>query len=116
MPAPYTRITRALGQDTAVAAVLAWALAGTLAFNLLMGRNWLAGEVELQVAQTLCEDLGLGPLIARMPAGLQQRVGETGWQLSHGEKSRVFLARALLQQRAADGAGRELRRAGPAQP
>jgi ATP-binding cassette subfamily B protein len=33
-----------------------------------------------------------------MPAGLQQRVGETGWQLSHGERSRVFLARALLQR------------------
>ena len=26
-----------------------------------------------------------------------QHVGETGWQLSHGERSRVFLARALLQ-------------------
>jgi len=25
-------------------------------------------------------------------------VGETGWQLSQGERSRVFIARALLQQ------------------
>jgi ATP-binding cassette subfamily B protein len=24
-------------------------------------------------------------------------VGERGWQLSHGERSRVFIARALLQ-------------------
>lgn len=24
-------------------------------------------------------------------------VGETGWQLSHSERSRIFLARALLQ-------------------
>ncbi len=24
-------------------------------------------------------------------------VGETGWQLSHGARSRLFLARALLQ-------------------
>jgi ABC-type multidrug transport system fused ATPase/permease subunit len=32
-----------------------------------------------------------------MPAGLQQVVGETGWRLSHGERSRVFIARALLQ-------------------
>ena len=30
-------------------------------------------------------------------AGLDQQLGETGWQLSHGEKSRVFLARALIQ-------------------
>jgi hypothetical protein len=28
---------------------------------------------------------------------LQQEVGETGWQLSHGEKSRLYIARALLQ-------------------
>ena len=27
-----------------------------------------------------------------------QMVGETGWQLSNGEKSRVYLARALLQR------------------
>lgn len=33
-----------------------------------------------------------------MPSGLQQIVEETGWQLSHGEKSRLFIARALLQR------------------
>ena len=32
-----------------------------------------------------------------MPGGLFQLVGEMGWQLSHGERSRVFMARALLQ-------------------
>jgi ATP-binding cassette subfamily B protein len=32
-----------------------------------------------------------------MPGGLQQSVGESGWQLSQGERGRVFLARALLQ-------------------
>ncbi len=32
-----------------------------------------------------------------MPAGLQQMVGETGWRLSHGERSRLYVARALLQ-------------------
>jgi len=32
-----------------------------------------------------------------MPGGLMQLVGETGWQLSHGEKSRIYIARALLQ-------------------
>jgi ABC-type multidrug transport system fused ATPase/permease subunit len=35
-----------------------------------------------------------------MPAGLWQIVGETGWQLSHGERSRLYIARALLQDAA----------------
>ncbi len=26
-----------------------------------------------------------------------QMVGESGWQLSHGERSRLYMARALLQ-------------------
>jgi ATP-binding cassette subfamily B protein len=72
-------------------------LTGTLAFNLLMGRLWPASEEELQEAKELCEELGLGELLERMPSGMMQMVGETGWQLSHGERSRIFLARALLQ-------------------
>lgn len=72
-------------------------LAGSLAFNLLMGRAWPASKDDLTVARALCVELGLGALLDRMPAGLMQQVGETGWQLSHGERSRVFLARALLQ-------------------
>ena len=45
----------------------------------------------------MCRGLGLGDLLDRMPAGLFQMVGETGWQLSHGERSRLYIARALLQ-------------------
>ncbi|MFN0006441.1 MAG: ATP-binding cassette domain-containing protein, partial [Planctomycetota bacterium] len=44
----------------------------------------------------VCRELGLDDLLARMPSGLRQLLGETGWQLSHGERSRVFIARALL--------------------
>jgi ATP-binding cassette subfamily B protein len=73
-------------------------LSASLAFNLLMGRHWPASEDDLAHARQLCEDLGLGELLARMPSGLMQMVGETGWQLSHGERSRIFLARALLQE------------------
>ena len=69
----------------------------TFAFNLLMGRRWPAQPEDLQQAETLCRALGLGDLLDRMPAGLLQRVGETGWQLSHGERSRLYIARALLQ-------------------
>lgn len=71
---------------------------GTFAFNLLLGRSWPAAEEEIAEAEVLCRELGLGPLLDRMPSGMLQMVGESGWQLSHGEKSRLYLARALLQQ------------------
>lgn len=72
-------------------------LLGSLAFNLLLGRRWPPAPEDLAEAERLCRALDLGPLLERMPSGLQEMVGETGWQLSHGERSRVFLARALLE-------------------
>ena len=45
----------------------------------------------------MLRELGLGTTLDRMPSGLLQTIGETGWQLSHGERSRLYLARALLQ-------------------
>lgn len=71
---------------------------GSLGYNLLLGRGWPPGAQDLEEAETICRELGLGPLLDSMPAGLMQAVGETGWQLSNGEKSRVYLARALLQR------------------
>lgn len=70
----------------------------TFGFNLLLGRRWPPTPEDMQLAETLCYELGLGDLLERMPSGWQQIVGESGWQLSHGERSRVFIARALLQQ------------------
>ncbi len=71
-------------------------LTGTFAFNLLMGRRWPPRVEDFQRAETICHELGLDELLKRMPAGLLQMVGETGWQLSHGERSRLYIARALL--------------------
>ena len=72
-------------------------LTGTFAFNLLMGRAWPPTIEDMQQAEAVCRELGLGPLIERMPGGMLQMIGETGWQLSQGERSRLFMARALLQ-------------------
>jgi len=72
-------------------------LTETLAFNLLMGRRWPPMPRDLEEADALCRELGLGELLERMPAGMQQIVGDTGWRLSQGERSRVFIGRALLQ-------------------
>jgi ATP-binding cassette subfamily B protein len=69
----------------------------SLAFNLLLGRSWPPERGDIEEAEAVCRELGLGPLLERMPGGLAQMVGETGWQLSHGERSRLFIARALLQ-------------------
>jgi len=73
-------------------------MTGTLAFNLLMGDRWPPRADGFQRADAILRELGLGELLDRMPSGLSQMVGETGWQLSHGERSRIYMARALLQQ------------------
>ena len=73
-------------------------LAETFAFNLFMGRRGTIGPADLAEAQAICRELGLGDLLERMPSGMLQMVGETGWQLSHGERSRLYIARALLQK------------------
>lgn len=75
-----------------------YVMAETFAFNLLMGRRWPARTEELAEAETICRELGLGELLDRMPAGMLQMVGEMGWQLSHGERSRLYIARTILQR------------------
>ena len=73
-------------------------LTETFAFNLLMGRRWPPRPEDIKEAEVICRELGLGDLLDRMPAGFQQMVGESGWRLSHGECSRLYLARAILQK------------------
>jgi len=72
-------------------------LSGSLAYNLLLGREWPTSTAMRDKARALCNELGLGELVAKMPSGLDELIGETGWQLSHGEKSRLYIARTLLQ-------------------
>jgi ATP-binding cassette subfamily B protein len=67
----------------------------TFAFNL---DPWGEPGVETEEQRMICAELGLRPLLERMPQGFAQMIGETGWQLSHGERSRLFIARALLQK------------------
>ncbi len=72
-------------------------LLAPLAFNLLMGRRWPYGPDDLAAAERVCVALGLDRVISRMPSGLGQIMGETGWQLSHGETHLLNVARAVLQ-------------------
>lgn len=67
-------------------------LRGSLRLNVTYGATGASAE---QVKYTLT-DLGLDPLIDRLPAGLDSRISENGGGLSTGERARIALARALL--------------------
>jgi ATP-binding cassette subfamily B protein len=72
--------------------------AAPLLFNLFLNRSRPPEPAEVEEAELICRELGLGALIEKMPAGLLELVGDSGWRLSQGETSRIFLARALLQK------------------
>ena len=69
-----------------------------LLFNLLLARALPHSAADVGEAEQICRELGLGALLEAMPSGIHQFVGDTGWRLSQGERSRIFLARALLQR------------------
>ena len=70
----------------------AYVFDSTLRGNLLLARPG-ASEVELRA---VLERVGLGPLLAGLPRGLDTRVGAGGSALSGGERQRLAVARALL--------------------
>lgn len=75
-----------IGQQTVL-------LKGTLAYNIGIGSaGATADDIERAAWRA-----GLGPLIARLPDGLDTGLGELGWGISAGEARRVALARALLR-------------------
>ena len=73
-------------------------LSAPLLFNIAMARRWPPSGDDVAEFEQICAELGLSGLLSRMPAGIQQMVGDSGWQLSQGERARVCIARALAQQ------------------
>lgn len=73
-------------------------LSAPLLFNIAMARRWPPSDADVSELTEICKELGLETLLERMPAGIQQMVGDSGWQLSQGERARVCVARALAQQ------------------
>lgn len=66
---------------------------GTLAENVA----FFDPSMSRERIQNACLEVGLGPLLARLPDGLDTKLGERGGGLSAGEKQLVSLARALAQ-------------------
>ena len=67
---------------------------GSIRDNLLVGRRDVADD-ELDAA---CRQVGLGPLLDRLPEGLDAPCHERGSALSAGERQLLALARAFLSR------------------
>lgn len=64
----------------------------TLRDNVAIGRTG-AGDGEISAA---LENVGLGPWLASLPAGLDTEVGEAGAMVSGGQRQRIAVARLFL--------------------
>ena len=84
---------------------------GTIAENIRLGRPD-ATDAEVHEAARLAR---VDEIAARLPAGLEARVGEGGASLSGGERQRVSIARAILKDAPHRPAGRGHRGSGPSQ-
>jgi ATP-binding cassette subfamily C protein CydCD len=72
-----------------------WILPGTVRENVLLARP-SASDTEIWSA---LERVALGELVAALPAGLDEPIGEDGSGLSAGERARLALARAVVAER-----------------
>jgi ABC-type multidrug transport system fused ATPase/permease subunit len=69
-------------------------LSGSVRENLAYG----APAASVAQLRRVAELVDLGPVLARLPHGLDSEVGEHGARLSGGERQRLAIARALLRE------------------
>jgi ATP-binding cassette subfamily C protein CydCD len=67
----------------------------SLRANLRLARSRDDAPSEAELIAAL-EQVGLGPLLADLPEGLETRIGSWGSHLSGGQRQRVAIARTLL--------------------
>ncbi|MER5185328.1 ATP-binding cassette domain-containing protein [Streptomyces sp. NPDC002896] len=92
LPAPSVRQAPAPGESAWIGqrTVL---LDATVLDNIRLGRQ----DATKQQIQQAVDAAGLRPVIERLPAGLDSRLGEGGWGMSTGEARRIAIARAFLR-------------------
>jgi ATP-binding cassette, subfamily B, bacterial len=84
---------RSLRENIAVVLQPPMVLSDTIRANIALGKPSATGEEVSRAAQMA----RLGPLLAKLPGGLDTVVGPGGHQLSQGEAQRVTIARALIK-------------------
>ncbi|MFZ9269690.1 MAG: ABC transporter ATP-binding protein [Prochlorococcaceae cyanobacterium] len=86
---PQAELRQKLGvvlQDT-------FLFSGTVADNLRLERS-----IEREQLERTCQELGLNPLIERLPDGLASQLRERGGNLSSGERQLLAVARVAIRQ------------------
>lgn len=83
-----------LAQLPAVIEQAPYLFAGTIGENVALGQ-----EVSREGVEKICQQLGLGPLFADLPQGLDTVVGQGGQGLSGGQRQLVAIARAFCQNK-----------------
>jgi ATP-binding cassette subfamily B protein len=84
---------RSLRENISIVMQPPMVLADTIRANIALGKPSASGEEIARAAQMA----RLGPLLDKLPAGLDTVVGAGGHQLSQGEAQRVTIARALIK-------------------
>lgn len=64
--------------------------------NLIMGSQYDPDRQGMGALEEICAGVGLSDLIQKLPDGLMTQMGENGKLLSSGQKQKIAMARALL--------------------
>jgi ATP-binding cassette subfamily B protein len=97
-------LTRYLESSAAMDRIAAWLMAVVPRGWLCLGLLGLAPAFVTGRGSPAALAIGLGGMLLayralhKLATGMGHLAGETGWQLSHGERSRLYIARALLQK------------------